>query len=119
MPPKSRLRNWTVVTVDEMKVFFGLVIAMGVLRKADLDNYWSTDEVLHTPFFPAHMSRNRFTQILTFLHCNDNRNQGENSDPLFKVLPVITKIKAAFNTVYRPGEQVSLDEGTVPWKGRV
>ena len=118
LPQHSRLGNWTCVTTDEMKVFLALVIAMGVIHKSDIGNYWSADEVIHTPFFSSHMSRNRFSQILTFLHCNDNAKQGHNPDPLYKILPVINIVQTAFRSVYRPSEHLSLDEGTVPWKGR-
>ena len=53
----SRMNLWTPVTKDEMKVVIALMIAMGLTEKSDLDAYWSTEEVLETPFFPRYMRR--------------------------------------------------------------
>jgi hypothetical protein len=49
--PFSRKARWKPTTPDEMKVFFALTIAMGLVKKDDIDKYWSTDQVLDTPFF--------------------------------------------------------------------
>ena len=46
-----RKQRWKATTPDEIRVFFALTIAMGLVRKDDVDKYWSTDEVLDTPFF--------------------------------------------------------------------
>ena len=49
--PSSRKSRWQPVTPGELKVFFGLTVAMGLVRKDDVDKFWSTDECLETPFF--------------------------------------------------------------------
>ena len=36
LKPHSRLHNWSPVIVDEIKVFFALIIAMGIVRKPDV-----------------------------------------------------------------------------------
>ena len=40
--------------------------------KPKLEDYWSMDEVVETPFFGTIMSRNRFELILKILHAADN-----------------------------------------------
>jgi hypothetical protein len=121
--PHSRLAAWSDVSIDEMKAVFSLMFTMGLVDKADIDSYWSTDEVLSTPFFPSVMSRNRFTQILSFLHVNDNSNYVARGQPghdaLFKVRPIYTQLMANFLRVYRPRQNLSIDEGIVPWSGRL
>jgi hypothetical protein len=47
------LHNWSPVIVDE----FALIIAMGIVRKPDVVDYWSEDQALKTLFFGNCMSR--------------------------------------------------------------
>ena len=100
-----------------MKVFVAHLIVMGILKKNSLEQYWSRDSILNMPFFGHYMSRNHFQNILWNLHVSDpdetNPQKGEaNHDPLFLVRPM-------FCTKYRPGKELSLDESTCPFKGRV
>ena len=67
----SHLKNWTDLTVNELQVFMGLVILMGIVHKPNINSYWSQDELYNTPIFLI-MSRNCFKVILRFLHFNDN-----------------------------------------------
>ena len=60
LPTHSRLNNYSEVNGDEMQVFMALWIAFGLTQKPDLESYWSTDEVLSTPFYSTIMSRNSF-----------------------------------------------------------
>ncbi|KAI4478589.1 hypothetical protein M0804_011912 [Polistes exclamans] len=76
------------VTAVELKKWFGLVILMGIVKKAKIDDYWSTNPLLETPIFRKTMSRNRFRQILSFIHFSDNDNKPDNADRLFKVQPL-------------------------------
>lgn len=39
LKPRSRLQKWQDVSVDEMKVFLALAIAMGLVMKTDIDRY--------------------------------------------------------------------------------
>lgn len=114
---KSRLQKWRPVTVDELKVFFALIIIMGLTRKGDLDAYWSTDEIIATPIFGKMMGKDRFCAVLSNLHLSDN-DQDPKNDRLYKVRPFISMMRETFD-VYTPEENLSLDEGTCPFKGRV
>ncbi len=82
---------WSPVTLDEMKVFISLIMAMGLTEKADIESYWSTEEVMETPFFPRYMARDRFLLIMSNLHLNNKRTEvcrGQiGHDPLAKVRP--------------------------------
>ena len=42
-----------------------------------------------------------------------------NHDPLFLVRPMVDMMQRNFCTKYRPGKELSLDESTCPFKGRV
>ena len=51
---KPSLIEW-VVTVDEMMAFIDIVIAMGVVRLSEIDDYWATDPILQHPWFASVM----------------------------------------------------------------
>ena len=63
---------WKEVTLQELKAFLGLLIAMSIHRLPSLRNYWSSDWVLGVPAFAKIMARNRFLDIWSNLHLSDN-----------------------------------------------
>ena len=70
------------------------------------------------------MSRNHFQNILWNLHISDPDEtnplkEEANHDPLFLVWPIVDMMQRNFHTKYRPGKELSLDESTCPFKGRV
>lgn len=93
---------------------------MGLVKKRDLAEYWSTDFVVDTPFFEKYMSRNRFQSILSNLHITDNTRalpRGEPGfDPLFKIRPFVILLNK-FSEIYSPESDLSYDEATCGWKG--
>ena len=82
---------WYPVTKDEMKAWISLYLNMGLVTKPNLSSYWSTDPALSSPFFPSIMSRDRFLQILRYLHFADNtqapRADSADFNKLYKLQP--------------------------------
>ena len=118
----SHTKPWTTVDEEEMKKFFGLLFAMALNPKTQVTHFWSTKSFLHCAFFSEAMSRDRFLNILRFLHVVDNKKQANptiRKDKLWKIRPFIDSLSSQFKTLYHPGKQLSLDEGTCPFKGRV
>lgn len=111
--------KWKDITIPEMKKFVGLIIFMGLVRKDRRNEYWTTDPVLETPFFGKTMSRDRFNQIWRAWHFNNNEDITDPSDRLEKVRPIINHFVEKFKNIYKPKQQVSLDEGIIPWRGRL
>uniref|UniRef100_G1Q6F5 PiggyBac transposable element-derived protein domain-containing protein n=1 Tax=Myotis lucifugus TaxID=59463 RepID=G1Q6F5_MYOLU len=106
------------VTQKDIKKFLGLIILMGQTRKDSWKDYWSTDPLICNPIFPQTMSLHRFEQIWTFWHFNDNAKMDSRSERLFKSQPVLDYFLHKFRTIYKPKQQLSLDEGMIPWRGR-
>ena len=107
-----------------MKVFVAHLIVMGILKKNSLEQYWCSDSILNMPFFSHYMSRSCFQNVLWNLHVSDpdetNPQKGEaNHDPLFLVRPMVDMMQRNFHTKCWPGKELSLDESTCPFKGRV
>ena len=116
----SRGTKWKPSNVREIKTFFGLTILMGIIKKPSVSLYWSTDEVIATPFFSDKMSRNRFEDISSYLHFNNNEEvPPDNEDRLYKLRTVIDYLTEKFKTHYQLNEHISIDEGTLKWKGRL
>ena len=100
--PSSRFRQWEDVSVSDMRAFVALTIAMGLVRQDELDDYWSTDEVVATPFFGSIMSRNQFENIMSFFRlapdnlCPQRGEDGYN--PINKLGAPYTLICQNFHT---------------------
>ena len=109
--------------VEELQAFIGLNIAMGLLHLPQVRDYWSTNEILATPWFPSIMSRDRFFKILRYLHLVDSSKQKkrgeEGYDILYKVRPLIDHLGAVFPKYYQPSRQLSIDEMMIGTRCRV
>ena len=42
--PKNNKSHWSDVSLHEMKAFFGLIIAMGIIELPAIDLYWKKDK---------------------------------------------------------------------------
>lgn len=111
--------KWFDVTVTELKKWFALVIIMGLVRKSRINDYWSSNPLIETPIFSKTMSRNRFRQILAFLHFSDNENMPRNADRLFKIQRIIDYFSTKFKENFYPGQNIFVDEGMIPWRGEL
>ena len=65
------------------------------------------------------MSRNRFRQILSFLHFAVNSNIPDNADRLFKVQGIIDYFTKKFQENFNLGQNITIDEGMIPWRRRL
>lgn len=114
---RVNMTKWVDLEEGELMKFLALSILMGHVRKGQLEDYWSTSPMLSTPIFPKTMTRNRYRQILRFLHFTDNNVTSDH--PLKKLKPVIDHLKAKFGTIIYPSEKLCIDESLVLWKGRL
>lgn len=112
-------RRVPTVTDNELYSFLGINLLMGYHNLPSLRNYWSSEQDLNVPLVSNTMSRNRFQQILTNLHLNDNNAIPEdNTDKLYKLRPFIDGLNNNFMMLYNISENVSIDESMILFKGR-
>ena len=111
------MKPWADLEIDELRTFLGVSVLMGHVRKGDIQDYWSTDPLLSTPIFPQTMTRNRYLQILRYLHFVNNAEL--NTHPLAKIKPVIDYLNGKFTNTLSPGMNLCIDESLMLWKGRL
>ena len=113
-------KNFTDVSIVEMKAFFGCRVAMEMLIHKDrYEQYWRVkDNMLTvTPGFPKVIIRDRFLAIWSMLHCvNEDDEDLDKTDKVYKSRPVFTHLIEKFQTYYVANCELSLDEGMIPTK---
>lgn len=113
---RSRITQWKDITVEEFKIWLGLVFHMGTIRLNRISDYWKKDYLFKMNAFSQFMSRDRFFLILRALHFNTNN---ENSSSLDKIKPLINFFNDRMNIIYVPKQNLSIDESLVLWRGRL
>ena len=108
---------------SDVKIFIAHNIIMGLVKKFDLEKYWSTNTKTRLPFFGKYISRNKFQFILWNLHISDDTanppcNQ-PGHDPLAKLCDFVDMINRNFLFAYKPTQALSFDEACHPFKGHL
>ena len=102
-----------------MKAFLGLMFHMGVVNLPNLQDYLSRDPFLQSNGIWKHiMSRYRFLLFLRFCHFQDKTNPESRLEKI-SPFPLIDHLNNTMSKIYCPDENLSLDESTVQWRGRL
>ncbi|KAK9711087.1 Transposase IS4 [Popillia japonica] len=70
--------QWRDVTSNEIRLFLAINIMQSVVKKPDLQDYWSRNPIIETPFVRKMMPYKRFVTIKQYLHFSDNAKQAVN-----------------------------------------
>ena len=107
--------------VEELMAFLGINIVMGMMHLPQVSDYWSTNKILATPWFPAIMARDRFYNLLRYLHLVNStlKKREQGYDPLFKVMFLVDHLAAVYSQYYYPSRHLSIDEMMVGTRCRV
>lgn len=120
--PKSTVHSWKDITIDELYVYFAIILAMGCVAKSRMYEYWSKNEdIFRTPGFSVYMAINRFMIINRFLHFNDNslitiEKMTHAQAKLHKVQPLVDHLNEKFSELYTLERHIALDESVTEWK---
>ena len=102
---------------DEIKVFLGINVIMGINKLPSLENYWSTDKCIGSEKIQNAMPRARIQSILQNLHFSNNDNDYK-TDKSYKIRPVIEHLKKVFAECLSTSLFQSVDEHICKFKGR-
>jgi hypothetical protein len=108
-------------TADEIKAYIGLLMYMNIASIPDKRLYWS-DGPYYNPFVAGTMPCERFERLAMYLHLADSSLAVEKGqpgfDPLQKVRPLLSKVQESFERQFLPGENITVDEAMIRFKGR-
>jgi len=96
------------VRVEEIQAFIGINIAMGMLRLSQLEDYWSSNKVLITPWFGAIMAQDQFFSDLHLVDTSSQRKKRR--DSTFQGSNISGPFNGVFPHYYQPGRRLSVDE---------
>ncbi|KAH9629815.1 hypothetical protein HF086_009942 [Spodoptera exigua] len=112
---RSRILFWKETNPDELYVFFAIILAMGIVVKAHVEEYWSTaKDIFSTPSFSTTMAYSRFLLLNRCIHFMDN----ETCDPinmtppqakLLKVQILVDHLNKRFSELYTLQQNIVID----------
>lgn len=105
------------ITIPELKCAIGILILSGYNEKPGKRYYWDSQPDMGNPLTINSMRRNRFFDILRYLHCADN-TQPDANDKGWKIRPLMDKLKAAFLEHFVPEQDINYDESMVKYYGK-
>ncbi|GBN77865.1 PiggyBac transposable element-derived protein 4 [Araneus ventricosus] len=114
-PSTSKSTKFSNVSIEDIKVFFAMIILMGIIKKPSLKMYFITNEVFATPFFNRVKPRDVFLHILRCLHFTSDAS----AKKLQKLGLIVDNLKNKFKRTYIPKENICIDESLFAWKGRL
>nr|CAI5841636.1 unnamed protein product [Callosobruchus analis] len=100
------------VTVEELKVFFAILLISGYSKRPRKDMYWSMDSDLRNEAVARGMSRNKFRDILRNLHFVNN-GQLPPGDKFAKVRPLIDHLNSSLNQLIDQLHEERFDSANV------
>ncbi|CAH1973428.1 unnamed protein product [Acanthoscelides obtectus] len=117
----QRERDAKDTDVEEMKALLGLLIMSGVLRASHLNfiDLWATNGT-GVEMFRLTMSYQRFLFLLRCLRFDDRTTRAERLqiDNLAAIREICNMLQAKFQEAYSPGENVTIDEQLIGFRGR-
>lgn len=114
---QNNVNNWKNIDIPELFVFLAITMLMPHVKKSDIKDYWSTDDLISTPSFSKLMPRDRYLQILRYLHFCSNDEVSKSR--LYKIEGILNMIKNNFQRQFYPFENLVIDESMVLFKGRL
>ncbi|XP_062620039.1 piggyBac transposable element-derived protein 4-like [Saccostrea cucullata] len=89
------------------------------MRLPTKNDYWRSSKWMFTTQFGKVMPRDRFTQIWRYLHLQNNEEQPQQPDKLWKIRWFIEFLNTKLKELYVPHENVTIDESMIKFKGRL
>jgi hypothetical protein len=64
----SRINKWQPTSIEEFNIFLAILILQGIIRKPELQMYFTTDELLATRIFSKILAADRLLMLLKMLN---------------------------------------------------
>ena len=89
---------------------------MDLVKKGKIANYWSTNPLYKSEVALNIISRNRFQELLRYIHFADNVTI-DPTDRTAKIQALADLLQSKFQELYTPEESIVIDESLIPWRG--
>ena len=120
---RSHKYKWYDVTPNELLVWMGICMNMGVVRQTAMSDYWAGSELTGIASIKKAMSRDHYLDILAYLHVSDWTQEVKSRDPAHtpvqKLQPLMAHLQKKFLDAMTPGSWVAIDEAMVAMRNRV
>ena len=102
-----------------MRAFVAILFVSGYSPAPRRKMYWSHDEDVHNEAIAASMARNRFCEMMKYLHVSDNANLQADAK-MSKIWPLLSMLNEKFIHYFEflKTQNLSIDESMVPYYGR-
>ena len=118
----NNVNGWKDVTRRTMYGFMSIVFNMGLIKKNQIYDYWSTRQSHATPWFRYMMPRNQFAHIFRAFRIVDNDSLPAKAHPDYRpslrLRPLLDYIDVICMHYMDPGQNVAIDESLVAGKTR-
>lgn len=123
---QGRKYKWKALTADEFYKYIGLVFYMALIKLDHIRDYWRQNNIFSIDFPGMVMPRDRYRTISWNVHMsdpeedqvNDTKQGTAHYDQLFRVKPLMDKIREACKTFYHPQRNLAVDERMVATKAK-
>lgn len=112
------------ITPLEYHRFIAIIFYMGINQLPERRMYWRSS-IFQNNFVRNLMTERRFEQIIRFWHYEDTskvtqaqRAANNRRDGFWTVQEKLTKLNNNFQRYFRLGQDLDIDEGSIPFKGR-
>lgn len=105
------------ISVEDLKCFLGILILTGYNSLPSKRHYWDINEDLSNKLVTEVMRRNRFDEIQKYIHFANNTKIDE-SDKMWKLRPLMDKLKKKCLDNFVPVKNLSYDEAMIKYFGR-
>lgn len=110
------------ITIAELRTFIGILLISGYNNHSSVIRLWSQHDDLRNNLVYNSMRRDRFKEIMRFLHFEDNDKGGTrenpNQDKLWKLRPLTDHLKAKMIENFHPEQNLSFDESMIAYYGK-
>jgi len=114
----SHHRRWQKSDLSSMKCYFGILLYMGIVQKPTIGHYWRTSQLFGSKGISQLMNEEHWQDINSNLYFIDEEVKSDESDPLYKIQPLIKHIISVSQEYYSPEKNLTIDESMIRFRGR-
>ena len=123
--------KWPIENINEMKTFFGICVAMGILKLPEIHLYWQRKySLMEIADWNQHMNCDRFITILRYLDFCDEEVESQpqqeapdqppaQPDKLYKVRHFLDQLLLRYAAEWTGNQWLAIDEQIIPCRGCV